>query len=281
MDAVAVCTETPKLQRATGELLIRLKRRGAGSGIEDLRQAGCLKARFPRHAADGWTEVVVLNTSGGVVGGDELLAEVHLGPAARAVIATQAAERCYRALQGSDPATIRASIHVTAGACAEWLPQETILFDRCSVDRTLDVELAHDARFLGLEMLVFGRAAMGEQVTRARLRDAIRIRRGGRWLLHEAVRLDGDVQAAMRRPAVAGGAHALATLVHVAPDAEAKIDDVRAAFAGAPVEAGASAWNGMLLVRMLAPDAAALRRAAVAVLSVLRAPRPLPRVWLC
>ena len=110
---------------------------------------------------------------------------------------------------------------VAAGACAEWLPQETILFDRCAVDRRLDVELADDAWFLGVESLVFGRAAMGEQVRQAWLRDGIRIRRDGRWLLHDAVRLDGEVDAALRRPAIAGGARAMATLVHVAPDAEA------------------------------------------------------------
>lgn len=122
---------------------------------------------------------------------------------------------------------------------------------------------------------------MGEQVGQAWLRDGIRIRRDGRWLLHKSVRLDGEVDAALRRPAIAGGARAMATLVHVAPDAETGLDDVRSAFADADVEAGASSWNGMLVARILARDAAVLRRVVVATLSVLRACRPLPRVWLC
>jgi urease accessory protein len=170
---------------------------------------------------------------------------------------------------------------VAPGASLEWLPQETILFDRCAVDRRLDVDLADDAWFLGVESLVFGRAAMGERVVQAWLRDGIRVRRAGRWLLHDAVRMEGEVNAALQRATIAGGARALATLVHVAPDAAASLENVRAALADLAVEAGASAWNGMLVTRILAQDAAALRRAVVAALAVLRAPRPLPRVWLC
>ena len=150
---------------------------------------------------------------------------------------------------------------VAPGASLEWLPQETILFDRCAVDRRLDVDLADDAWFLGVESLVFGRAAMGERVVQAWLRDGMRVRRAGRWLLHDAVRMEGEVDAALQRATIAGGARALATLVHVAPDAAAPLEGVRAAFADMAVEAGASAWNGMLVARILASDAAALRRA--------------------
>ena len=81
--------------------------------------------------------------------------------------------------------------------------------------------------------------------------------------------------------AIAGGARAMATLVHVAPDAETALDGVRAALADTMGEAGASAWNGMLVARILAADAAVLRRAVIAALQVLRGGRPLPRVWLC
>jgi urease accessory protein len=223
----------------------------------------------------------MLNTSGGVAGGDRLDGVFELREGARVTVTAQAAERFYRALPGSDAALVRNRLNVAAGACLEWLPQETILFDRCAVDRRLDVELADDAWFLGVESLVFGRAAMGERVLHASLRDGIRVRRGGRWLLHDAVRLEGEVDAALRRASIGGGARAVATLVHVAPDAEAALDAVRAAMAEAVAEAGASAWNGMLVARIMAADAAALRRAVIAALQVLRAPRPLPRVWLC
>jgi urease accessory protein len=168
---------------------------------------------------------------------------------------------------------------VEAGAFLEWLPQETILFDRCALDRRLTIDMAAGSWFLGVEMLVFGRAAMGERVVTARLRDLIRVRRGEDLLLHDAIRLDGEVDQVLERTAIAGGARAVATLVYVAPNAEARLDAVREALT--EPDSGASAWNGMLIARILAPDGASSRREVMAALSVLRDGRPLPRVWLC
>ena len=268
-------------QRAVGELRVSFKRRGLESVLDDLRQAGCLKARFPRPVTPGWADVTTLNTGGGVASGDRLFSEFAVGPGARAVLSAQAAERFYRAPPGGFPSIVRTRLSVAEGAAAEWLPQESILFDNCALDRRLEIELARDAWFLGVESLVFGRAAMGERVEQAWLRDALRIRRGGQWLLHEAVRMDGPVSAMLARPAVAAGARAVATLVLVAMDAEAFLTRVREVLVGFGTEMGVSAWNGMLVARMLAPDSASLRQAVVAALSVIRAPRPLPRVWMC
>jgi urease accessory protein len=274
---VAFRSEPVRLQRAFGELAVSLKQRGKCSVLDELRQVGCLKARFPRPDDPVWLHLVTLNTSGGVAGGDVLDAAIAVGAEARATIASQAAERFYRASPGSAASSVRTRIAVANGGAAEWLPQETILFDRCAVRRHLRVDLAADAWFLGVESLVFGRAAMGEVVERASLRDVIEVRRGGRLLLHDAIRLNGEVAATLQRSAIADGARAVATVVHVAPDAETALDTVRAA----SPKCNASAWDGMLIVRMLAADGASLRAAVIAVLAVLREGRPLPRVWLC
>ena len=275
MDAVANRHGTVPLQRASGQLAVSVKRRGPHSVLDGLRQVGCLKARFPRPDDSAWRQVVTLNTSGGVAGGDMLDATFAVGEGARATIASQAAERFYRALPDSAPSSVTTRIAVAACGAAEWLPQETILFDRCAVRRRLCVELATDAWFLGVESLIFGRAAMGEVVEFASLRDVFEVRRAGRLLLHDAIRLEGEVSATLRRPAIAAGARAVATLVHVAPDAEAMLDPLRQR------GVGASAWDGMLIARMLAADSATLRAAVVDALAVLRGGRALPRVWLC
>jgi urease accessory protein len=166
---------------------------------------------------------------------------------------------------------------VADGGAAEWLPQETILFDRCAVRRHLQVELAESAWFLGVECLVFGRGAMGEVVEQGSLRDVIEVWRGGRLRLHDTIRLDGTIAAMLQRPAIADGARAIATIVHVAPDAEGMLDAVRTA----SPQCGVSAWDGMLMARVVAADGASLRSAVIAVLKVLREGRALPRVWLC
>lgn len=275
-------------QRAVGDLRVSFKRRDGRTVLDGLRQAGCLKARFPRVGAAEWTTGVMLNTGGGVAGGDRLDVAIAAGAGVRATMVAQAAERFYRSIPGGAPSLVRNVVTVAPGAALEWLPQETILFDRCALDRRLDIGLADDAWFLGIESVVFGRLAMGETVLSAWLRDGIRIRRGGRLIWQDTTRLDGAVAETLARPAVAAGARAMATLVHVAPDAGARLDAVRGSWPGhgekrdaTAVEMGASAWDGMLIARILAPDAAALRRTVIAALAVLRDGRPLPRLWNC
>jgi urease accessory protein len=269
----------PRMQRAIGELRLSVKRAGADTALDGLRQAGCLKARFPRRVTPGWLDAVMLNTGGGVAGGDRLSVAVEAGPDTRVTVTAQAAERFYRSLSPDQPSVVRTQLTVAPDATLEWLPQETILFDRSAVDRRLDIDIADTGRFLGVETLVFGRTAMGESVREGTLRDLIRIRHGGALKLHDAVRLDGPIHDLLGRPAIANGATTVATLVYIAPDATAVLDAVRAALDGA--EAGASAWSGMLVVRILGADSAAVRRCVIAALAVLRGNRPLPRVWLC
>ena len=266
------------LQRATGELRVSVKRRGAESVLDGLRQAGCLKARFPRSISPGWFDAMIVNTSGGVVGGDRLNSVISIGEGARATIATQSAERFYRALPGSS-SVVRTSVTVGPDAAAEWLPQETILFDRCALDRRLSIDMTSTSSFLGVEMLVFGRAAMGERVVTARLGDLIQVRRDEKLLLHDAIRLEGEFDRVLDRTAIANGACAVATLVYVAQDAEARLEAVRSVLP--EHDCGVSAWNGMLIARILAQDGATSRQSIVAAFSVLRDGRPLPRVWLC
>ena len=271
--------EPGALQRAVGELRVSAKRLGSETVLDDLRQAGCLKARFPRRVVPGWMDVVMLNTGGGVAGGDRLDLSLTAGIGAQMTIAAQAAERFYRAREADAPSRVRTHLTVESGAALEWLPQETILFDRCALDRRLEIDMAADARFLGVETIVFGRRAMGERVRQGWLRDLIRVRRDGELLLHDAIRLDNEIEATLQRRAVGAGAGVIATMVYVAPDAAARLDAVRATFGSA--EAGASAWNGMLVARFLGGESAALRASVVAALAVLREDRALPRVWLC
>lgn len=254
------------------------KTRDGASVLDRLRQDGCLKARFPRLEAGSWAGAVTLNSAGGVAGGDKLATAIVAGAGTALTVASQAAERFYRALPGSVSA-VDNSVSVRAGAALEWLPQETILFDGCALRRRLSVDIAEDGWFLGVESLVFGRTAMGEVVRQAVLDDLIEVRRAGRLILHDRIRLAGDVAAAMARRPIGGGSCAVATLLLVAPGAEAQVEALRAGLA--PFDAGASGWNGMLLARIVAKDGACLRAGVVAGLAALREGRPLPRVWSC
>ena len=268
----------PTHQRSRGALHVSFKRRGDATVLDGLRQEGCLKARFPNPERGAWAAAVTLNTSGGVAGGDRLRTSIRAGPGTCMTVASQAAERFYRAVPG-EVAEVETRLDVAGSAALEWLPQESILFDRAAARRRLCVTVAGDAWFLGVEAAVFGRTAMGEAVHEAAWHDLIQVRRAGRLVLHDATRLGGPVHALLSRPASGAGARAVATLVLCAPGAEERLAPLRDALA--PWEAGASAWDGLLVARMVAENGACLRRAAVAGLAVLRADRPLPRVWLC
>jgi len=250
------------------------------SGVQRLYQKGCIKLRFPRPTGP-LGEVIALNSSGGVTGGDRLSLRVRVTEGAGLCVTTPAAERIYRSTGG--PARINNRLFVGAGGRLDWLPQETILFDGANLERGLEVDMAKDARLLAAETLIFGRAAMGEVLATLRLRDSWRIRRAGRLIRAEGLRLDigagglaGDIMTAA---AGLDGARAVLTIVYVAPDAVARLSRVRALLAPEGVRGAASAWNGMLLVRLAAPDARLLRAVTCDLLTWLRG-GAMPRVWM-
>ena len=274
-------SEIAGLQRARGELEVRLTERGGATVLDILYQAGCLKARFPRGAVArlvGCRDAEHIRRDRGRRPADRRLRD--RGGSARDNRLAGGRALLPRP-EGGGPAQVRTRVSVGEDAMAEWLPQETILFDGSAMIAASISTCRNHAWFIGVEMLVFGRAAMGERVRAGQVRDAIRVRRAGRPIWHDAVRLDGDIDALLRRPAIANGAGAVATLVHVAPDCERLVDAVRAALDGVPAESGVSAWNGMLVARLLASGAAPLRQAVIAALGTLRQGRTLPRVWLC
>ena len=167
-------------------------------------------------------------------------------------------------------------IGVGPGARLHWLPQETILFDRASLSRRLEVSLAADAEMLLCETLVFGRAAMGERIGRLALVDRISVDRAGVPLYRDGIRLTEDAHRTLGRAATGGGAGAVTSLVYAAPDAAAQLAAVRAML---PETAGASLRDGsLLIVRLLAPDSLNLRRHLIPVLERLSG-MPLPSVW--
>jgi urease accessory protein len=265
----------PGYIRAKGRVRLGFAAGARGSHLADLSECGGFRVKFPRGPA---CEAVVINTAGGMAGGDTLDLTAVLGPRAQVTVATQSAEKIYR----SDGATTRiaADVRLEAGSGLVWAPQETILFNHARLARSLAVDMADDAVLLAAETVVFGRTAMGEAVTAGLFTDRWRVRRGGRLVFADDVRLTGDIAAVLARPAVGKGARAVATVLLVAGDAESRVDAVRGVLAGCGAEAAAAAWNGMLAVRALAAEAAAVRATVTAVLGFLSG-RPLPRVWGC
>ncbi|WP_376089267.1 urease accessory protein UreD [Roseomonas sp. CCTCC AB2023176] len=218
-------------QRADGSLALSFGPGPRGAALRDLRQVSPLRALFPTPEPGENPVVAVVNTAGGVAGGDRLSVDLRLQPGACVTVSTPAAEKVYRALDASAEIALR--LDVGPGAVLEWIPQETILFSGARLRRRADISLAPDARLVLTDSLVLGRAAMGERFASGSVGDAWRLRRGGRLLWADGLRLDGDL-APLRGRFGFAGAEAYATLLLAAPGAEVHLPALRAALDGAP-----------------------------------------------
>jgi urease accessory protein len=240
-----------------------------------LHESGSLRVRFPSPEDDGLSAVFV-NTAGGIAGGDRFEVAISAGEGARLTLTTAAAEKVYRA--AAAPAQLDISLTAESGAHLAWLPQETILFDRARISRRIDIDLAETASLLLCEIVVFGRTAMGERMQQGEFVDRWRLRRGGKLVFAETVRLDGDIGMKLARPAVAKAGTAVATALIVPAD-ETVVERIREAADGFGGEVGISAWNGFAMARFCAQDAARLRADMMTVLGRASL-AALPRLWL-
>jgi urease accessory protein len=263
-----------RMQRAEGRVGVTFRRRAGATRLERLFQEGCAKVRLPTPLGGNAPEAILINTAGGLAGGDRLATEMTLAPGASAVVTTQACERVYRST--GPAATVSSRLRLSGGSRLAWLPQETILFDGSRLERLLDADLEGDAELVAVEALLFGRAAMGETVRSGAFRDRWRIRRDGRLIFADDLRLDGRIADQIGRPAVLGGHAALATVLYAGPDPERLLEPARAIIGG---HGGASAWEGKFLARLVAATGLALRQRLEPLLSLLLAHQPLPKVW--
>ena len=257
--------------RANGRIALTVGAENARTVRRRVHESGSLRVRFPN--AGSTLEAVIVNTAGGVAGGDRFAVSVGVEDDAALLIGTAAAEKVYRST--SDDAEIDVRLSIGPRARLAWLPQEAILFDAARLKRTIDVEIAETGSLLLAEAIVFGRTAMGEFVCDGAWRDGWRVRVGGRLVFAENVRLEGRIADKLQRRAVAGGGCAVATLL-MSPGDESTVAALRTIdFAG---EAGASTWNGIALARFCASDGRILRHDLTAALAALG--QPVPRLWL-
>jgi len=261
--------------RARGSVIFDVQQVEGLTRRRHLHESGSLRVRFPSPEADGLSAVFV-NTAGGVAGGDAFGIEIAAGEGTRLSVTTAAAEKIYRA--EGPAARLDIALKAAAGAHIAWLPQETILFDRARVSRHIDIDLADSASLLLCEIVVFGRTAMGERMQTGEFTDRWRLRRGGRLVFAENIRLDGDIGEKLGRAAVAKGGVAIGTAL-IVPGDEALVERIRELTNSFGGEVGISSWNGFALARFCAQDAGKLRADMMAVLGRASG-EALPRLWL-
>lgn len=273
------------LQRATGTAEVSFRQRDGKTVLDDLYQEGSAKVRLARAEPGRLTEAVLINTSGGLTDGDKYSARIGWGKNTTAIVTTQASERLYKTREGH--ASIVSDLKIAEGACALWLPQETIMFDGGAYERKTLIDMASSATLLAIESTMFGRKAMGEVVENGWLREQWQVRIDGRLVFVDAFELGGAINQHLGRRAVANGARAVATIVFAGRDIETMRDRVNEIVESKQGLGRASSLGGLMVARLFAEDSQSLRQLTVPILEdLLRHATQakgqaslLPRVW--
>jgi urease accessory protein len=262
--------------RAIGRVALTVTAASDATHRQRVHEAGALRIRFPNVASRDTLEAVIVNTAGGMAGGDRFDVDISVGAGARLSVTTAAAEKAYRSI-GPDTA-INVTLAVNRGGLLAWLPQETILFDQARLRRTIEVDLACQASLILAEGVVFGRSAMGEKVIGGRFFDRWRVRLDDVLVFAESTSLDGAIAQKLAQHAVAGARVAIASVLKI-PGDETAVAAVRAIEQKFVGEVGVSAWRGLAAARFVAPSGAALRHDLIGVLTAWCG-TPLPRLWV-
>jgi len=272
------------LQRAEGSGRIVVSSSEKGTRITDLFQRSPIRIMFLSLGAGTVEEAVLINTTGGIAGGDRLECTVAALANSSIAVTSQAAEKVYRAL--TEPAHIATKLKAHAGAKLAWLPQETIVFNWGRICRATEIDISSGAELLALEWLVLGRAAHGEEVVGGHITDSWRVKKDGRLIWADGFRVTDGVFPQLRRRALLSDCKAVATLIYFGPSLEIRLEFLRGIAASLDCQCAATLVGGLIVARFAARISSELR---VALRSFLKqfsrefgpGPFRVPKMWSC
>jgi urease accessory protein len=272
------------MQRSEGLARLVLGGSARGTQIVDLFERSPIRIMFPGARDAPVEEAVVVNTAGGIAGGDRLECSVTVLTNASVTVTSQAAERVYRAL--SEPALIDTRLKLRQAAKLAWLPQETIVYNGARMQRNTQIEISAEAEMLGLEWLVFGRAAHGEEIVDGQIVDGWQVTLDGRLIWADRFRATGDVFPRLRTQVLLADFKAIGTLVYFGPDAEAVVQFMRALAPELPCHCVTTMVSGLVITRLAAGDAAELKEGLREILlnfnrTRAQGPFRVPKMWSC
>jgi len=260
-------------------LRLRFAADGAVTRLMERRHSGPLRVQKPLYPeGPGICHAIMIHPPGGIVGGDQLSVAVDVGTGGHAFLTSPGAAKWYRANGKVSRQEVR--LQVGVGAALEWMPQETIFYNEAQVRMVHEVDLAADARYIGWEILCFGRSASGERFASGQVAQRTSIRRGGKLLWWEQGALDGG-SAAMTSVLGLDGASVCATLIAVGAPAPLALQDAMRALAPA---LALTQIKSVLCARLLCNDSELARAVMTRLWQLLRphllgCEAAVPRIW--
>ena len=272
------------LQRADGCARIMLRGSESGTRIEDIFERSPIRVMFPRTGHRAVQEAVLINTAGGVAGGDRLELCVTALPGASIAVTSQAAEKVYRAL--NKPARVATRLKACQSARLAWLPQETIVFNWARLHRTTEIELFSGAELLAVEWLVLGRAAHGEVVTGGNITDSWRVKRDSRLIWADSFRITDEIFPYLHRKALLADFYAIATLIYFGPHLDKRLEFLREIIPSLRCNCAATLVSGLIVLRFAAKESFDLKLALRSLIQQFgpelgSGPFQVPKMWSC
>jgi urease accessory protein len=273
-----------ELQRAEGAGRIVLSGAEKGTRVMDIFQRAPIRIMFPRTTGAAVEEAVLINTAGGIAGGDRLQFDMAALPNASIAVTSQAAEKVYRAL--NEPARIATRLKACEAAKLAWLPQETIVFNRGRLSRETEIDVSSGAELLALEWLVLGRRARGEEVVGGHMSESWRVKKDGRLIWADSFRATDETFPHLHRKALLSNCTAVATLIYFGPHLDARLEYLRDIVPCLECHCAATSVGGLIIVRIAANESSELRRALRSLLQQLSGelgtgPFRVPKMWSC
>ena len=272
------------LQRAKGFGRMVLSGSEKGTRIVDIFQRSPVRIMFPRAYGGAIEEAVLVNTAGGIAGGDRLECDVTALANASIAVTSQAAEKVYRAL--SELARIKTKLKAYEAAKLAWLPQETIVFNSARLSRETEIDLSSGAELLALEWLVLGRAAHGEEMVGGYITDSWRVKKDGRLIWADTFRVTDQMFPHLHRNALLSNYRALGTLIYFGPCLELQLEFLRNIAPSLGCHCAATSVGGLIIIRFATEVSSDLRHALRSFLNQFNkelrpGPFRVPKMWSC
>lgn len=225
--ATAKCSELPASPPGwRAHLTLGFERRGEKTVLATRRHDGPLVVQKPLYQeGPAVCQAIIVHPPAGIAGGDELDVRIDAAPDAHALVTTPGAAKWYRSAGRWAEQRIR--LNVAPDATLEWLPQETIVYRGALARSAIDIVLAPQARFIGWDIVCFGRTGAGERFSGGTWRARTRLFIGDRLAWLEQARIGdsdiGDDRRALESPVALGALPVAGTLLVVARGLDAAL----------------------------------------------------------
>ena len=253
-----------KFQRAIGKLEISFLNTDEETSICDLHQSGSLKVLIPK-AKSTYAEAVLINTGGGIVGGDYLSVEVNAFNETKTWVTTQASEKVYRS--DGELSHLKSRINIGNNSTLFWCPKETILFNNSKFKRNLEFNIKTSSKLFIVENVVFGRLASGELDADCFFFDQWRIKRDEKLIFAENFLFEN--KKSMYRKTNLGDYRSLLNIVYVSKDSNNYLNKMRNIISAGNIFGEASCWNDFIYLRALANNTVEFKKTIEEILILL------------